>query len=421
MSYSAVLLFHSPLNRLRCSPEQIFSDDESDNESSSEEDEGSGDSGFEDAESNGDDDDSGFEDAVASPGRPPIGRPGAENTVETPEANDGGSGGRDKVLADGRQGLSFERLPHVPSADKAPSVSVPTFRRSEEHLDLTGVQASEEAPDGNPPQQHRQKLAAATTAPSADKAPSVSVTPSHSQDHLDEDDTPAEQQESASRAFNSTFSTPAHSRDRNSSNRPPPLAAAPAGSGGGSRRVHRERHLNSEDLDATSTEDMPSAEEPAPVHASQSPTASLPLKAVNCPYGSVKKKKFSYVSDNTWLKPKEVFPEPAPSPLELGSVGVPGECSPIQRNTHSTPASGSAAASTMGTAGDATALTARRNRHGFPSEAEQQLGQDVLDEVIPEAEARTQGTQRVFSLLPRWRGVLFGVSHKCLGYLSITL
>lgn len=390
---------------LRCSTEQIFSDDESDSASSSEEDEESGDSGFEDAKNNGDDDDSGFEDAKSSPGLPPVSRPRPENRVEASGAKDGGSGGRDKAVADMQQGSSFERLPLVSSADKAPSASVPPSRSSEEHLDLADVQASEEAPLGNPAQEPRQKLAA-PTASSADKALSVSVTPSHSQDHLDEDDIPAveraplKQQGAAGGDFNSTFNTPAHSRDRNASNRAPPLAAVPAGSGTGSRRVHRERHRSSEDLGATSTEGMPTAEEPAPVHASPSPTASLPLKTVNRPRGTTKKKKYSYVNDTTWLKPTKDLPEPAPSPLELGTVGVPGECTPIQRNTHSTPeeespASGSASVRIVDTAGDAPALTARRNLHGFPSEEEQQLGQEVLAEVIAEADTGGQGAQLV--------------------------
>lgn len=343
--------------------------------------------------------------------------------AQAPEAKGDGSGSRGKTVAEGRQGLSFERLPLVSSADKAPSVSVPPSRRSGEHIDLPDGQASEEASRGNPTQGNRQRLPG-PTVPNADKAPSVSVAPSHSQDHLDEGSIPAaerapvEQQGSAGGVFNPTFSTPAHSRDRDASSRPPPLAATPAGSGAGSRRVHRERHRNSEDLDATSIDGLPPTEGPAPVHASPSPTASLPLKAVNCPRGSPRKKKYSYVSDNTWLKPKEDVPEPAPSPLELGTVGVPGECTPIQRNTLSTPASGSAPVRIMGAAEDTAALTARRKRHGFPSEAEQQVGQDVLAEVVAKAETGAQGTNRVFSLLHVYL-VDAGscLMHKCLGYI----
>lgn len=319
--------------------------------------------------------------------------------MEPPEAKDGGSGGRE-ALADMRHRVFFDRSPVVSSADKAPSVSVPTSRRSEEHLDLTDAQASKEAPPDNLTQEHRRKLAA-PTVPSAGKTSSVSLIPSHSQ-------APLPRQGSADGGFSATFSTPAHSRDRIASNRVPPLAAAPAGSGAGTRRLHRERHRNGEDLDATSTGGMPSAEEPAPVHALPSPTASPPLETVNRPRGSTKKK-YSYVSDNTWLKPDEDFPGPAPTPLELGTVGDPGECSPIQRSTHSTPALGSASVPMVGTAGDATALTAQSNRHRFPSEAQQQLGQDMRAKPIAEAETGAQGTQRVFSLPPRQRGGLFGV------------
>lgn len=316
--------------------------------------------------------------------------------METPEAKGGGPDGRGKTVADVRQGLFFERLPLVSSADKAPSVSVPPSHRSGENLDLVDAQASGEASHGKRTLGHRQELSTSTIS-SANKAPSVSVTPSHSQDHFDEDNIPAAegaplaQQGSAGGVFKPTFSTPAHSRDRDASSRPPPLAAAPTGSGTGSRRVHRERHHNSEDIDATSTEGVLSAEESAPVHASPSPTASLPLKAVNRPRGSANKKRYSYVSDNTWLKPKEDVPEPAPSPLELGTASVPGECSPIQRNTHSSSASGSAPVPIVGTAEDAASLTARSNRHGFPSEAEQQDGHDVLAEGVTEVETSAQG------------------------------
>lgn len=297
-----------------------------------------------------------------------------------------------------RQGRIFERSPPVSSADKAPSVSAPPSRRSEEHLCLTDARASE-AP-GNPTDEPRQQLAAPTVS-SGDKAFSVSVTPSHSQDHLDKDDLPAverappQQEGAADGGFKITFSTPAHSRERNASNRPPPVAVAPAGSGAGSRRVHRERHRNSGDLGAPSTGGVASAEEPAPVHATPSPTASPVLKTASRPRGSAKKK-FSYMGDNTWLKPKTDFPEPAPSPLELRTIGVPGECSPIQRNTRSTPASGSTTVSIVDTAGDAPALTARKDRLGFSSEAGQQLGQT---EVEVETETSSQGTQRVFGIL----------------------
>lgn len=391
--------------QLLCSTENIFSDDESDNANSNEEDEESGDSGFEDATNNEDDDDSGFEDAIASPGRPPIGRPRAENRVKAPEAKDGGSGGEGGALAEMQQEASCERLPLMSGVDKAPSVSVPPTRSSEVHLDLADVQASE-APHDNPGQELRRQLAA-STASSADKTPSVSVTPSNSQDHFDEDGIPAveraplKQQGSAGGDFNSTFSTPAHSRDRNASNRPPPLAAGPSGSGAGSRRVHRYRHRSREDLDATPTEGMPTAEVPAPVHASSSPTASPRLETVNRSRETTKSNKYLYASDNTWLKPKVGFPEPAPSLLELGTVGVPGECSPIQRNTNSTPAeessaSGSAAVPFVGTAGDTPALAERRNRDVFPCEAEHQLGHNVPAEAIAEAETGVQGTQRVF-------------------------
>eukprot|EP00903_Cladosiphon_okamuranus_P011368 g10716.t1 len=366
-------------------PEQTFSDDESDNASSSDEDEGSGDSGFEGAGNNGDDDDSGFEDAVVSPGRLPIVRPRAEKRVEDSEANDSGSGGKGKALKDMRHRLSLDRLPIVTSADKAPSALVPASLRSDEHLNLTDAQALEEAPLGNLTQEHRRKLAAPTVS-SADSPRPVSLTPSHSQ-------APLPRQRSADGSFSATFSTPAHSRDRNASNRPPPLAAAPAGSGAGSRRVHRERHRNGEDLDETSIDGMPSAEEPAPVHASLSQTASHPLETVNHPSGSTKKK-YSYVGDTTWLKPKEDFPERVPSLLELGTLGVRGECSQTERNTHSTPSTGSAPVPVVGTAGDAAALTAQSNQHGFPSEAEQKLGQDVLDEAIGKAEIDSQVEKR---------------------------
>eukprot|EP00752_Nemacystus_decipiens_P005929 g5355.t1 len=90
-------------------PEQIFSDDESDNASSSEDDERSGDSGFEDAESNGDDPDgdSGFEDAIASPGRPPFGRPRVEKSVEAPKAK-GARGDRHGFPSEAEQQLEQE-------------------------------------------------------------------------------------------------------------------------------------------------------------------------------------------------------------------------------------------------------------------------------------------------------------------------
>lgn len=72
--------------------QDIFSDDESDNLSSSEDDVRSSDCSFEDAGNHGDnaDNDSGLEYVIASPGRPPVGRPRAEKRVEAPKAEDGG-------------------------------------------------------------------------------------------------------------------------------------------------------------------------------------------------------------------------------------------------------------------------------------------------------------------------------------------
>lgn len=318
--------------------------------------------------------------------------------MEAPEEG----GGPSKSLED-------MRLPRVSTADKAPSLSATPSHSSRDHLDMGDVQPSEETLLGDAPHKSRQDLASerAPAVSSADKPSSVSVTPSHSHDRFDEDNMPAsdgappQQQGAAGGGFNPMFSTPAHSRDRTAFNRNPPLAVAPAARSAGSRRGHRDRNRSKEDLDTASTEAMRThtAEEAAPVHASPSPSTSRPLKNINRPAGSTVKK-YSYMSDTNWLKPKKDLLDAASSQPEVGAVAVAGESTAVQRSTlptpaEETPSSGSATGSIVSTAGVAPPSAAWRNQRRPSSETEQQRGQDILDDGHATAETGVQGARRV--------------------------
>ena len=372
-----------------------FSDDESD--SSSSEGEGSGDSGFEDAAENHDDDnngdDSGFKDAIASRRLPSTRRPQAGNA-----GGHGKGGGSTKALQDRQHKLYSEWTPVVSSADKAPPpMSVTHPLSNQEHPDIDDARPSEEAPIGNSTPPARQQVETEAAPSSPDETPVVSVTPSHSQDRLNEEDmpdvegAPSRQGGGADGGFIPVFCTPAHSRDRNASNQAPPVPALPAGNGGtGSRRAHRDRHRNGA-LGASSSAGMRrrTVEKPAPVHAS--PSASLPIKTavVNRPPRSTGEKKFSYVSDNTWLKPKTDSPKAASSLLERREPAAAGERASIQTSPISTPAPeapseeapalDSATVPKVGAADDTPSLTARTNQCQSLTEMKQQLEQS--DEV----------------------------------------
>ncbi len=293
-------------------------------------------------------------------------------------------GGRTKTLEDMRQELHSEWTPVVSSADKAPPVSVAHPPSSQEHSDIVDLQPSEEAPVGN-------TASAIQQAPRAGETPLVSVTPSHSRDHLNEEDmsgvggAPSRQRGGTDGDFIPALCTPAHGRDRNASNQAPPMPAVPIGRGTGSRRAHRARN-RSDGVGASSSAGMRrhTGEKPAPVQAPPPPSASLPIKALNRPPRSKEKKKFSYAGDNSWLKPKtDLHAEAASFPLEQGEgqIAVAGQCASTQKSTPSTPpeeatASNFGTVPKVGAADDPPKLTARRNRYQFPTEIEQQLGQD---------------------------------------------
>lgn len=290
------------------------------------------------------------------------------------------AGGRTKALEDMRQELHSEWTPVVSSSGKAPLVSVAHSRRSQDHSNIADEQASGEAPFGNTASAIRQ-------ASSAGETHLVSVTPSHSRDHLNEEDTPgaggtpSRQGDGTDGDFIPAFCTPAHGRDRSISDQAPPMPAVPTGSGTGSRRAYRARD-RSAGPGTSSSAGMRrhTGKELAPVHASPPPSSSLPIKALNRPPRSTEKKKFSYVGDNTWLKPETDLPETASFPLKQGEVAVASECA-IHRKTPSTPPEEAPASifgrkSKVGTADDTPKLTARRNRYQSPTEIEEQLEQD---------------------------------------------
>lgn len=375
--------------------ERGFSDDESDS-STSEEDEDLGDSGFEDAVEDTDDD-SGFEDAIGLAARLPSIWPQAENRVQAPEEECGPSKTLEDVL-----------LPHTSIADKAKASLRATQSHSrQDHLDMRDVQTLEETNLADAPHMSRQELASepAPAVSSADELPSVSVTPCHSEDRFDEHDMPSaerlppQQQGAAAGGFNPMFSTPAHGRDRDALNGAPPLAVAPAARSAGSRRGHRERNRSKEDVSSTSVEAMRmhTTKKSAPVHASPLPSTSGPLCSINRPAGSTVKK-YSYMSDTNWLKPKEDLIKASPSKPDLGSVAVPSEDAETQRRTLSisaeeSPASDSATVSAVGTAGAAPSPTAWRNQRRPAPQTEQQRREGIFDDGFAKGESGAQGVR----------------------------
>lgn len=206
------------------------------------------------------------------------------------------------------------------------------------------------------------------------------------------------------------FGTPSHSRDRSTYARGPPVPASVAGS----RRVHRERNRTSESPATSSCEVTHGAAEAASVYSSSSWSASRPSNTANgLPPGRAKKR-YSHVSDTTWLKRKEDSPETTPSPPKLGLelatvVSVASRCTPIRRSARSTgeeefPAATctvppSCAVPPVDTAGldPASSSAEGRNRHRFPAEGGRHLRQDVL-KGSAQGETYSRGICPVFNI-----------------------
>ncbi|CAN0564309.1 unnamed protein product, partial [Ectocarpus sp. 12 AP-2014] len=346
-----------------------FSDDESDSNStssgSSSEDEDSGDSGFEDAAEN-DDDDSGFEDAGSSP----VLKTRTEYKAEPAEDGDAPQSDDLKPMKPER---SSKQVPPVSSAENLPSLSVTRSQTSQENCDENDVQCSEEEPLSKECPQ---------VVSSGDNTPLESASPSRSEGRLNKDDVPVlagdvrrQQRDGTSPRqpldvvgdLDPTFSTPAHSRDRDALRKGPPLDALPVASSAGSRRVNREKKRSDEGLNAMSLMNTQSSKDAGHVSPSRAPR--LP--------GSKKKKKFSYVSDTTWMKPKEeLAAETSSPPLELESrAAVTGGHAPSQAPPARKPFASDCAApeTTAGAAEVDQASTPRRNRHRPPREKDQGL------------------------------------------------
>lgn len=345
-----------------------FSDDESDSNSTSSggsnEDDDSGDSGFEEAVEDDDDDDSGFEDAGPSPVL-------KTRTESKEEAVEDGDAPPSDDLKPMRPERSSKQVPLVvSSAEGIPSLSVTRSQISQENCDENDAQGSEEEPLGK---ECPQALS------SGDNAPLESATPSGSQGRLMMDDAPVlegdvprqqgdgnspRQQRDVVDDLDPTFSTPAHSRDRDEFRKGPPLAAVPVASGAGSRRVNREKKRSNEGLNAMSLMNIQISKDAG--HVSPSGAPRLP--------GSKKKKKFSYVSDTTWMKSKEELADTSSPSLELASrVAVTGGHSPSQAPPARKPLSSDCAApeTTVSAAEVDQASTSRRNRHRPPREKDQ--------------------------------------------------
>lgn len=346
-----------------------FSDDESDSNStssgSSSQDEDSGDSGFEDAAED-DDDDSGFEDAGPSPVL-------KTRTEYKEEAAADGDAPQSDDLKPMKPERSSKQVPPVSSAENIPSLSVTRSQTSQENCDENDVQGSEEEPLGKECPQ---------VVSSGDNAPLVSATPSRSEGRLTKDDVPVlegdvPRQEGDGNSprqpldvvgdLDPTFSTPAHSRDRDALRKGPPLDAVPVASSAGSRRVNREKKRSNEGLNAMSLINTQSSKDAGHVSPSRAPR--LP--------GSKKKNKFSYVSDTTWMKPKEeLAAETSSPPLELESrAAVTGGHAPSQAPPARKPLASDCAApeTTAGAAEVDQASTPRRNRHRPPREKDHRL------------------------------------------------
>ncbi|CAB1112132.1 unnamed protein product [Ectocarpus sp. CCAP 1310/34] len=348
-------------------PGNGFSDDESDsnstNSGSSSEDEDSGDSGFEDTAE--DDDDSGFEDAGPSPVL-------KTRTEYKEEAAEGGDAPQSDDLEPMKPEQSSKQIPPVSIADNIPSLSVRRSQTSQENCDENDVQGSEEKPLGK---EYPQVVS------SGDNAPLDSATSSRSEGLLTKDDVPVlegdlprpqgdgnspRQPLDVVGDVDSTFSTPAHSRDRDALRKGPPLDAVPVASSAGSRRVNREKK-NNEGLNAKSPMNTQILKDAG--HVSPSGAPRLP--------GSKKKKNFSYVSDTTWIKPKEeLAAETSSPPLELASrAAVTGGHAPSQVPPARKPLASDCAAAeaTEGAAEVDQSSTPRRNRHRPPREKDHGL------------------------------------------------
>ncbi|CAM9731326.1 unnamed protein product, partial [Ectocarpus sp. 13 AM-2016] len=350
-------------------PGNGFSDDESDSNStssgSSSEGEDSGDSGFEDAAEN-DDDDSGFEDAGSSP----VLKTRTEYKEEAVEDRDAPQSDDLKPMKPER---SSKQVPPVSSAENIPSLSVTRSQTSQENCDENDVQCSEEEPLSKECPQ---------VVLSGDNTPLESASPSRSEGRLNMDDVPVlagdvrrQQRDGTSLRqplavvgdLDPTFSTPAHSRDRDALRKGPPLDAVPVASSAGSRRVNREKKRSNEGLNAMSLMNIQSSKDAGHVSPSRAPR--LP--------GSKKKKKFSYVSDTTWMKPKEeLAAETSSPPLELESrAAVTGGHAPSQAPPARKPLASDCAVpeTTAGAAEVDQASTPQRNRHRPPREKDQGL------------------------------------------------
>lgn len=193
-------------------------------------------------------------------------------------------------------------------------------------------------------------------------------------------------------AYELMLRTPCHDRDRDGLKRTPPQIGVLPGGGVMSRRIYRDKNRRTASgenegggLSLASSVDGGPAE--GVIHPSLSPSAAN-LKKKNLSTGKTGKKRFSYVGDTTWLRPRDESPEttPAPQALRPGLAAEAWTPIPVTRLSTSTEESRDSDSGNKSTGAFVPPLTAKGGGRQSPSEMEKQLDQDMVAAAYPEVD-----------------------------------